>query len=638
MHQCLYILYSLFLLLSNDSKSQTNLAYAVDEIDPLIYKSAHVIIQKEEMTVEFKDVDNVITRRHQVVTIKNRKGEDFIDLRAFYKEGTEKIQKVIYNVYDRDGNLIRQARKKDFEDYADQDGALISDGRWLTYDFETNQYPITIEKSWITESESTLNFRTWIPIPSSNVAVVYSSYRIINQTSIPIHLGKRNLDKYNITSVDKYNFVLKDQLPIYQESYSPRSLDIYPIIYARPQSYNYEGYKGEYEDWDDFGSWMHSQLLSGQFDLDLKEVRDELKPVIQGTTDKREIVKKLYDYVQENTRYILIGLDEGGYVPLSTSKVHKVKYGDCKALSFYMKALLEAFDIPANYVIIRSGTRMPEDIYPEYPATVPADHAILNVPLDRDTVWLDCTSNDNPFNFLGSFTDDRLALQVNSSGGALVRTPRYTEDQNREHTSGHVVVNDSGDIEAEISIESHGLKMPIGFALQKKDEDQYLEYINKQRFKSLDRVVIHSKDIAIDEEQLLTTESFKLSADRYIETAGNYLIINSSLLPMFIPRLKKDSDRVHDIHFPRSEKYSSSISYELPDSYRVRIPNEINIEGVYGRFERKVTPETNNKFRIDQTFVLNKGTYSNTDYNEIKSFFDQIRKKYSTQLSATNKS
>ena len=38
-----------------------------------------------------------------------------------------------------------------------------------------------------------------------------------------------------------------------------------------------------------------------------------------------------------------------------------------------------------------------------------------------DTIWLDCTSNDDPFNFLGDFTDDRLALQVDESGGTLVR-------------------------------------------------------------------------------------------------------------------------------------------------------------------------------------------------------------------------
>ena len=64
--------------------------------------------------------------------------------------------------------------------------------------------------------------------------------------------------------------------------------------------------------------------------------------------------------------YISIGLDEGGLVPLSAGKVHEVKYGDCKALSFYMKSLLDLFGIQANYVVVRAGKEMPEDLFTEY--------------------------------------------------------------------------------------------------------------------------------------------------------------------------------------------------------------------------------------------------------------------------------
>ena len=72
----------------------------------------------------------------------------------------------------------------------------------------------------------------------------------------------------------------------------------------------------------------------------------------------------------------------GGFKPFAATFVDQKKYGDCKALANYMRALLKAVDINANYAIVRAGTNeKPADFnFPDNPF----NHAILCIPFKND--------------------------------------------------------------------------------------------------------------------------------------------------------------------------------------------------------------------------------------------------------------
>ncbi len=65
-------------------------------------------------------------------------------------------------------------------------------------------------------------------------------------------------------------------------------------------------------------------------------------------TDKRQKVFALYDYLQKNTRYISVQLGIGGWQPFPADYVATKRYGDCKALSNFMVALLKEAGIKAQ--------------------------------------------------------------------------------------------------------------------------------------------------------------------------------------------------------------------------------------------------------------------------------------------------
>jgi hypothetical protein len=117
---------------------------------------------------------------------------------------------------------------------------------------------------------------------------------------------------------------------------------------------------------------------------------------IQSDKDK---VRFLYRYLQQNMRYVSVQLGIGGLKPFPAMFVDQKKYGDCKALTNYMGALLRAVNIPSCYAIVNAGTNAkPAD--PKFPDNV-FNHVILCVPLKNDTTWLECTSNTQPFGQLG---------------------------------------------------------------------------------------------------------------------------------------------------------------------------------------------------------------------------------------------
>ncbi len=185
----------------------------------------------------------------------------------------------------------------------------------------------------------------------------------------------------------------------------------------------------------------------------IQSLADELT---QGVDDQRGQVKRLYDWVTRNVRYVANFLDIGGYIPHAADTVLANRYGDCKDHVVLLEALLVAKGIASTPALIDAK---PNYALPEVAIPQAFNHVITYVPsLD---LYLDSTNPYAPFGVL-PFEDTGKPVIHTAAYDGIQRTPVSAND-NVSVSKTTFVFDKDGAVNGKIQINSHG---PIGILMR----------------------------------------------------------------------------------------------------------------------------------------------------------------------------
>ncbi len=612
------------------SASGQELSYNLDEFSEELLNSSNAIVQFDKTDVFFEKHTSYTAHYSKAVTVLNEKAEHHLQFAAFYKEGSDKVFDVEIRVFNKHGKLISGARDKFLTDMAAGDGySIAGDGRVKLWGHKATDYPITFHYSYKVTSKNTLALPLWAPLAENDLSVMQSDYSL--HSNLPVQLYPHNFDAFPTIEKTENGFRMRDQPSLNKEKYSPGLYSRVPMLFSNPEKYVYQGIDGEQSSWSTYGKWIYSAFLADQQPFVKQSVLKEIGGLIHADDDKKSIAQKLYRYVQENTRYVSITLEDGGLKPLSPLTVHEKKYGDCKALSFYYKKLLELYDIPSDYVIIHAGTSETVDLLAEKPGIRPGNHIIVQIPLPNDTLWVDCTSSDNPFDYLGSFTDDRVAFVLQENGGYLTRTPSY-DAENLKTIESEILVTESGRMEVREFQFSHGLFMESEMAISKKTNEEQETYILEDDLSKLNKVDITSLAYSLDKQNKSAKRELSFQTEEALEKAGEYCFLPLDFMKLDIPRLPKNHKRQNDIIFERARSEKQIITITIPSNYELIESVDLSSENAVGLLEFRIQQTDATTIEIEKTFSLNKGNYDKSTYAEIKSFLDQCIKQDSTPV------
>ncbi|MFT3996606.1 MAG: tetratricopeptide repeat protein [Asticcacaulis sp.] len=131
--------------------------------------------------------------------------------------------------------------------------------------------------------------------------------------------------------------------------------------------------------------------------------------------------------VQDQVRYVFIGLNQGGYVPAKADETWTRRFGDCKAKTVLLLTLLKALGIEAEAVLV--ATSGGDGLNERLPAVGLFDHVMVRATIDGKVYWLDGTrSGDRALDRL-PVPEVSWALPVRATGAELIRVdvPPLTE-------------------------------------------------------------------------------------------------------------------------------------------------------------------------------------------------------------------
>lgn len=383
-------------------------AFAQNPNAELVYQETDIVIKSgklyKNMTYEIK--------------IYNRAGEKFTNVSIPYSK-LIKISKLEAYVKDNSGAIIKRLQKGDITDRsAISDNSLYEDDFVKEFTLKHNSYPYSIFYTYQLQEAEFLSIESWMPVIDRIVPTKKAILKVEFPADYKISFKSQFTDTFRADTTDsliKYSWETSYRNIIESEFFSPPVTSFMPQVIIVPDIFKYDQ-PGSFESWLTFGDW-HNGLLKGLSDLPQSE-KENILTLIAGISDTRAKVKKLYNYLQDHTRYINVTIETGGLKPYPASYVAENKYGDCKALSNYFKAVLECAGIQSYYSKINAGD--PKTYIDKNFPSQQFNHIILCVPVQNDTIWLDCTS-DESFNYLGTFTQDRDVFIIDKGRSHFTR-------------------------------------------------------------------------------------------------------------------------------------------------------------------------------------------------------------------------
>ena len=183
------------------------------------------------------------------------------------------------------------------------------------------------------------------------------------------------------------------------------------------------------KNWTEVDQWAAAMFLpAARTDRSLHKLA---RSITQSTASRRNKIKAVFKYMQDNIRYIGTYLNRGGYLPNKAPVVLKNRYGDCKDQTILIIALLDSIGIKALPAIVRTypEIRIDTDI-----PTNQFSHMIVYVP--EEQLWLDTSGDEAEFPSIDWKLETRTAFVIDGQGGYIKEIPRSTPEQNQIKLSG----------------------------------------------------------------------------------------------------------------------------------------------------------------------------------------------------------
>ena len=604
--------------------------YPVFTIPDSLMANANEVVREELTEFKIESLRAGTFSYRKVVTILNN--ESRAQVTAVFYDKDSRIRKFQANLYDAFGNLVRKIDKDEIKDYsAVADFSIYQDDRVQVLDIRHSQYPYTIEVEYDMRLEGSryCNYPNW-DIQEFGTAVESSRFIIDLPAGMKFHYQALNLDlkpkRLQERGRDIFIWEATQLKALRTESRMPPGTQILPQLITSPDIFQWDKYQGSMASWDAYGKFM-SDLFKDRDRLP-EETAATIRKLVADTADPREKIQRLYRYMQENMRYVSVQLGIGGWQPFDATYVSEKRYGDCKALSNYMKSMLLEVGIPAYPALIYNGD-LAYEVQPDF-TTPRFNHMILYVP--GEDLWLECTSSTFPPGYIGQSNSNRNALLVTPDGGHLQKTPVYNLDDNVEAHWALIDLNEEG--EAVIQVNSHysGADHELYRSLKNQlPEDEQRKWLIKQQETSGFSLKDYSLSYAPDRPE--SKLEYSAAIGHFAQKAGKRLFVPVRPISPAISIPPKNEHRRYPIFFSRDYCERDTVILRFPEGYQLESKPELKqqLDTGFGKYQSTIELDEG-ELTFTRELCIHAGQLPPEQYEEYREFYKAVAKADGAQL------
>ena len=499
-------------------------------------------------------------------------------------------------------------------------------------------YPFIVEYEYeVVYRKGFIRFPPFMPVTDPSVSVQSATYTLDLPAGMQIsHYSdsepvissgpKRDTYKWEVSGFQGYE----------HEHMMPSVLELVPYVFAEPVAFEYAGTSGSQKNWKESGAWLHS-LMEGS-DQVPQELTDKVNALINGIDDKKEIIRILYAFLRNNTRYVSIQLGIGGMKPFPVGDVYAKGYGDCKALSVYMHALLSIAGIDSHYMILDTGK---QTYMPGLYSVGQMDHAMLCVPMESDTLWVECTNPRYPLGYRHSSLAGHQVLLVSEDGGELVRVRNYPDSLRirSERVEVELRADGTAKCRGQRRLLLDNVESYIGFrALDSKA--QFNAVMSGNSFNPVHFNVTSVEDnfdgwavMAPGEEYVPEFRlGYEYEVRDYGKASGGRIFMDMN---PFAKRMHSDrTSRVNDMEVDAGMTVADTVSVKLPQGY---VPESLPASGIvesqFGRLVTEVSyDEDASVVDLVQSLTLYAGRFPKESYADYRTFARSVSRSYDGKI------
>lgn len=576
-------------------------------------KEEPYLILRSEKTVELREDFTVLTTTHTVAKILKDSGKKLGEISITYDKSREEVKDIQAFITIPSGEKLKHKEIQDLN--AKQEYAIYSDERTKMVTMPNVVVGSIIDWQATVESKKPViekNFYDMVYL-SSNEPVKVQKYTLIAPKNIVLHIKSINSDRKPIISysVDKiiYTWEITNNEKIEQEEYMPAWDEIYEAVVI-----------STVDSWESISKWGLDLFRKN---LRLSDVmKEKVQEITSGKKSQADKIQAIIEYIQEDFRYVYMGMDFHGYEPHRADQIFLNKYGDCKDHTLLGMAMLSEIGVKAYPVMFSAMRSFNSKNFLPMPAYF--NHAILFFELDGKQFYSDLLRKGYYFYEIPEGISNKKVFVLNGNGGVSTSIPKMDEAETTIIYEENVAIQEDGDTIVEVTVHfSRSFSILTREAYKNAPADEREKFSSAlESSMSSGGKVLQREWKNLDTPHANITVRLKYENSHLIQHIGNMMMFG--YLQRQRETLFTAPKRKYPIVFAADSRIEKRSTFSIPAGYEiVNVPKEIQLIRDFAQYERLYRIEGNN-ISGKETFAFKESKIPATDYQKVMSFYDDI--------------